>query len=72
MPRKASPCVIAYFGIPKVETGRAIVFTCLEPIFSISASYLILSEKPDLIFIAGAVLIIFGVILSQKKGTLKK
>jgi drug/metabolite transporter (DMT)-like permease len=50
-----------------METGKAVVFTYLQPIFSIPASFLILGEKPDYIFVFGGILIIFGVILTQRK-----
>ena len=60
--------VIAYsthfYGLSKIEASEAVVFTYLQPIFSVPLASILLKEKITLPFILGALLIATGVAFS--------
>ncbi len=55
-----------YYALSKVDAGKAAVFLNFIPLFTIMLSLLLINEVPNLVFLAGAGLIIFGVYLAQK------
>lgn len=61
--------VIAYFtyiyGFSKIEASEATLFTYLEPIFAIPVSIFFLKERTSFLFAVGALLILWGVIVSE-------
>lgn len=61
--------IIAYsthlYGLSKIEASEAVVFTYLQPIFTIPVATVFLREKATLPFIVGATLIAAGVFLSS-------
>ena len=54
-----------YYALSKSEAGKAAVFLNLIPLFTIVISFFT-GEKPTLLFLIGAILIIYGVYLTQK------
>jgi drug/metabolite transporter (DMT)-like permease len=54
-----------YYALSKIEAGRAAVFLNLIPLFAISLSFFI-GEIPTVLFLIGAILITYGVYLTQK------
>jgi len=54
-----------YYALSRIEAGRAAVFLNLIPLFSIAISFFT-GEIPTFIFLMGAILIIYGVYLTQK------
>ena len=54
-----------YYALSKTEAGRAAVFLNLIPLFTITLSFFI-KEIPTILFLIGAILIIYGVYLTQK------
>jgi len=55
-----------YYALSKIDAGKAAVFLNFIPLFTIMLSLLLINEVPNLVFIVGAFLIIFGVYLAQK------
>jgi drug/metabolite transporter (DMT)-like permease len=55
-----------YYVLSKVDAGKAAVFLNFIPLFTIMLSLLLINEVPNLVFIVGAFLIIFGVYLAQR------
>lgn len=62
--------IIAYLLFEKslqvMEASQTIIFTYLQPIFALPASYLLLKEVPTTIFIIGAIVIGIGVLIAEK------
>jgi len=54
-----------YYALSRLEAGRAAVFLNLIPLFTIVISFFT-GEIPTFIFLIGAILIIYGVYLTQK------
>ena len=54
-----------YYALSKVEASKAAVFLNLIPLFAITMSFFI-NEIPTVTFLVGAILIIYGVYLTQK------
>ncbi len=54
-----------YYALSRIEAGRAAVFLNLIPLFTIVISFFT-GEIPTFIFLIGAILIIYGVYLTQK------
>ena len=54
-----------YYALSKTEASRAAVFLNLIPLFTITLSFFI-KEIPTILFLIGAILIIYGVYLTQK------
>ena len=54
-----------YYALSKIEAGRAAVFLNLIPLFAISLSFFI-GEIPTFLVLIGAILIIYGVYLTQR------
>jgi drug/metabolite transporter (DMT)-like permease len=54
-----------YYALSKIEASRAAVFLNLIPLFTITMSFFF-NEIPTIIFLVGAILIIYGVYLTQK------
>ena len=54
-----------YYALSRIEAGRAAVFLNLIPLFTIVISFFT-GEIPTFIFLMGAILIIYGVYLTQK------
>jgi len=54
-----------YYALSKIEAARAAVFLNLIPLFGISLSFFI-GEIPTILFLIGAILIIYGVYLTQR------
>jgi drug/metabolite transporter (DMT)-like permease len=54
-----------YYALSKTEASRAAVFLNLIPLFTIALSFFI-KEIPTILFLIGAILIIYGVYLTQK------
>jgi drug/metabolite transporter (DMT)-like permease len=54
-----------YYALTKIEAGRAAVFLNFIPFFAILFSFFI-GEMPTYLFLIGAILIIYGVYLTQK------
>jgi len=54
-----------YYALSKTEASRAAVFLNLIPIFTITLSFFI-KEIPTILFLVGAILIMYGVYLTQK------
>ena len=54
-----------YYALSKIEAGRAVIFLNLIPLFTIVIS-LFTGEVPTFLFLIGAILIIYGVYLTQK------
>lgn len=54
-----------YYALSKIEAARAAVFLNLIPLFAISLSFFI-GEIPTILFLIGAILIIYGVYLTQR------
>ena len=54
-----------YYALSKVEAARAAVFLNFIPLFAISLSFFI-GEIPTVLFLIGAILIIYGVYLTQR------
>ena len=54
-----------YYALSKSEAGKAAVFLNLIPLFTIVISFFT-GEKPTFLFLIGAILIIYGVYLTQK------
>lgn len=63
--------VIAYFtyifGLSKIEASEASVFTYLQPLFAVPLAAIWLGEKITVSFLIGAILIILGVIICEKR-----
>ena len=57
-----------YEGIKKIGASRAGAFINFVPIAAVILAYLILGEKPDRSLISGAVIVISGAYLTNKKG----
>jgi len=55
-----------YYVLSKVDAGKAAVFLNFIPLFTIMLSLLLINEVPNLVFLVGASLIIFGVYLAQR------
>jgi len=55
-----------YYALSKFDAGKAAVFLNFIPLFTIMLSLFLINEVPNLIFLVGAGLIIFGVYLAQK------
>ena len=55
-----------YYVLSKVDAGKAAVFLNFIPLFTIMLSLLLINEVPNLVFLVGAGLIIFGVYLAQR------
>ncbi len=55
-----------YYALSKVDAGKAAVFLNFIPLFTIMLSLLLINEVPNLVFLVGAGLIIFGVYLAQR------
>jgi drug/metabolite transporter (DMT)-like permease len=55
-------------GIGKIGVSRSAVFTNLVPIFAAITSFFILGERLTLLKIAGIVVVVVGLVLTQKKG----
>ncbi len=55
-----------YYALSKVDAGKAAVFLNFIPLFTIMLSLLLINEVPNLVFLVGAALIIFGVYLAQR------
>jgi drug/metabolite transporter (DMT)-like permease len=55
-----------YYVLSKVDAGKAAVFLNFIPLFTIMLSLLLINEVPNLVFVVGAALIIFGVYLAQR------
>ncbi|MDH7517976.1 MAG: DMT family transporter [Candidatus Thermoplasmatota archaeon] len=56
-----------YYALSKVDAGKAAVFLNFIPLFTIILSLLLMREVPNLVFLVGASLIIFGVYLAQRR-----
>jgi drug/metabolite transporter (DMT)-like permease len=54
-----------YYALSRIEAGRAAVFLNLIPLFTIVISFFT-GEIPTFIFLIGAILIIYGLYLTQK------
>jgi len=55
-----------YYALSKTEAGRAAVFLNFIPLFAITLSSFFIREIPSILFLLGAILIIYGVYLTQK------
>lgn len=58
------------WSIKVVGSNRTAIFACLTPVFAMLTAMLILSERPGLAQLAGGVLVIVGVLLSQRAAPL--
>jgi len=54
-----------YYALSKMEAGRTAVFLNLIPLFTITLAFFI-DEIPTILFLVGAIIIIYGVYLAQK------
>ena len=54
-----------YYALSKTEASKAAVFLNLIPLFAITMSFFI-NEIPTILFLVGAIIIIYGVYLTQK------
>ena len=54
-----------YYALSKIEAGRAAVFLNLIPLFTIVISFFT-GEIPTFLFLIGAILILYGVYITQK------
>lgn len=63
--------IIAYwtyvYGLTKIEASEAVIFTYLQPVFSIPISVIFLRESLTLPFVIGAILIISGVVTCSRR-----
>lgn len=61
--------VIAYFayayGVALIDVSEAVLFTYLQPIFTLPLAIFWLKEKTNLTFLLGSVIIISGVVLTE-------
>lgn len=55
-----------YYALSKTDAGRAAVFLNFIPLFAITLSSFFIREIPSILFLLGAILIIYGVYLTQK------
>lgn len=55
-----------YYALARVDASQAAVFLNFIPLFAIIISFFITGEVPTLFFLIGAILIIYGVYLTQK------
>lgn len=58
---------IWFYSIKKIETSKVAVFTNLQPIFTTILAVILFSQEITYIFVVGAVLIIAGVTITQRK-----
>jgi len=54
-----------YYALSKIEASKAAVFLNLIPLFAITMSFFITNEVPTVLFLIGAILIIYGIYLAQ-------
>lgn len=54
-----------YYALGKIEASRVAVFLNLIPLFTITMSFFI-NEIPTILFLVGAIIIIYGVYLTQR------
>ena len=50
-----------------LEASDTVLFTYLQPLFAVPVSYLLLGEKPTVVFALGAVVIVVGVFIAERK-----
>ena len=58
--------LIYYFSLKRMEAARASSFIYLSPIFAAITSTIILGEKLTILFLAGMILVLIGIRLTQK------
>jgi len=67
---------LAYFlyvrGAKTIEVSEAVLFTYLQPIFSIPLAIFWLNETPTIFFFLGAILILLGVFIAESKNFLAR
>lgn len=54
-------------ALQKMEATDAVLFTYLQPLFAVPVSYLLLGEKPTMVFLLGAVVIVVGIYIAEGK-----
>jgi drug/metabolite transporter (DMT)-like permease len=57
-------------SIKVVGSNRTAIYACLTPVFAMVTAMFILGERPGLPQLAGGLLVITGVLLSQRSGPL--
>lgn len=63
--------IIAYFafewGLTKIEVKETVIFSYMQPVFTVPFAYLLLNEVPSFYVLMGGLIIAFGVVIAELK-----
>lgn len=64
--------VLAYalwsYAVQSVGSNRVAIYNCVVPVFAAVVAWLLLGERPSIAQVVGALLVFFGVLVSQRPG----